>query len=223
MSFPHRLLDDAAALSRFRGWSEDVYADFLALQRGDMTEAEFRDKYHWQKAILSMDMTGFTNTAIRQGELSSLLRIVDAQKVVIPVLEDFGAELIRCFADDVVALFDDPGAAIDAALETHRRVQLFNGSSLASDNPTRCCAGIGYGAVFRIGPNLAQGDEMNRSSKLGEDIARGNETLITENAYKAVAHRQDLRFERQETDDQAFDFYRVVAVDQSGTAPEPDR
>lgn len=211
MTFPHRLLEDALALAQFNGWSEDVYADFLKLQRGGMTEAEFRDKYHWQKAILSMDMTGFTSTAIRQGELNSLLRIVDAQKVVIPVLEEFGADLIRCFADDVVALFDDPGIAIDAAMETHRRVQLFNDSDLASENPTRCCAGIGYGSVFRIGPNLAQGDEMNRSSKLGEDIARANETLITENTYKAVEHRQDLSFEHQETDDQAFDFYRVIA------------
>ena len=213
MSFPHRLLEDAVALARFEGWSEDVYSDFLKLQRGDLTEAEFNDKYHWQKAILSMDMTGFTSAAIRQGELNSLLRIVDAQKVVIPVLEDFGADLIRCFADDIVALFDDPGIAIDAALETHRRVQLFNDSGLASEHPTRCCAGIGYGSVFRIGPNLAQGDEMNRSSKLGEDIARANETLITENTFRAVGHREDLRFEHQETDDQAFDFYRVITVD----------
>ena len=210
MSFPHRLVDDADALARFKGWSEDVYIDFLRVQRGDMSEAEFNDKYHWQKAILSMDMTGFTSSAIRHGELSSLLRIVDAQKVVIPVLEDFGADLIRCFADDIVALFDEPGAAIDAALETHQRIRLFNESDLASSHPTRCCAGIGFGSVFRIGPNLAQGDEMNRSSKLGEDIARANESLITENAYKAVAHREDLDFERQETDDQAFDFYRVI-------------
>ena len=212
MTFPHRLLDDALALAQFKGWSEDVYADFLKLQRGDMSEAEFKDKYHWQKAILSMDMTGFTSTAIRHGELHSLLRIVDAQKVVIPVLEDFGADLIRCFADDIVALFDDPGIAIDAALETHRRVRQFNDSGLASEHPTRCCAGIGFGSVFRIGPNLAQGDEMNRSSKLGEDIARANETLITAKAYEAVAHRQDLRFEHQETDDQAFDFYRVLTA-----------
>lgn len=213
MSFPYRLVDDANALAQFKGWSEDVYKDFLRLQRGDISEAEFNDKYHWQKAILSMDMTGFTNAAMRLGELPSLLRIVDAQKVVIPVLEDFGADLIRCFADDIVALFDDPAVAIDAALETHRRIQLFNESPLASEHPTRCCAGIGYGAVFRIGPNLAQGDEMNRSSKLGEDIARANETLITERAYEAVAHRQDLNFERQETDDQLFPFYRVLAAE----------
>ncbi len=46
--------------------------------------------------------------------------------------------------------------------------------------------GIGHGKVFTIGPNLAQGDEMNRASKLGEDIARAKETLLTERAYDAL-------------------------------------
>lgn len=99
------------------------------------------------------------------GELRSLLRIMDAQRVVIPVMQEFGAELIRCFADDIVALFEHPGMAVDAAFEIHRRVNLFNSSPLASENPTQCCAGIGYGRVFAIGPNLAQGDEMNRVSE----------------------------------------------------------
>ena len=52
-------------------------------------------------------------------------------------------------------------------------MRLFNASPLASEHPTLCCAGIGFGQVLAIGPNLAQGDEMNRASKLGEDIARG--------------------------------------------------
>ena len=58
----------------------------------------------------------------------------------------------------------------------HRRIELFRNSSLASGDPTQCCIGIGFGSVFAIGPNLAQGDEKNRASKLGEDIARAGET-----------------------------------------------
>lgn len=210
MTYAHRLLDDSKILASFEGWSEDVYQAFFKLQNGEMTEAEFSDRYHRERAILSMDMTGFTSTALRRGELQSLLRIMDAQRVAIPVLQEFGAELIRCFADDIVALFLEPNAAVDAAFEVHRRVQLFNASPLASDHPTLCCAGIGFGRVFAIGPNLAQGDEMNQASKLGEDIARANETLITERAYAAMAHRDDIRFESQDQDDQLFPFYRAM-------------
>jgi class 3 adenylate cyclase len=207
--YPHELLEDALELSSFQGWSEDVYRDFLALRNGKMSTDEFRQKYQCRRAILALDMTGFTATAINIGELESFLRIVDAQKVCIPVLKDFGAELVRCFADDVVAVFESPEAAVDAAFEMHRRVENFSNSILASDHPTQCCIGIGYGDVFAIGPNLAQGDEMNRASKLGEDIARANETLLTERAFAAVKARTDIVFESQNQDDQLFSYYRA--------------
>lgn len=210
MTFPHPLLDDPRTLAGYKGWSEDVYQDFFRLQRGDMHESEFRDKYHRERAILSIDMTGYTASAMQYGELQSLLRIMNAQRVVIPVLQELEAELIRCFADDIVALFERPESALDAAFEIHRRVRDFNASPLACDNPTSCCAGIGFGRLFAIGPNLAQGDEMNQASKLGEDIARANETLVTERAYAAVSHRDDVEFERQNHDDQLFPFYRAT-------------
>ena len=210
MKYPYRLLEDIDMLASFRGWSREVYEDFFRLQVGDIDETEFRAKYARERAILSIDMTGFTISAVRLGELQSLTRILDAQRVAIPVMQDHGAELIRCFADDIVSLFKDPGTAIDAALEIHRRVRLFNASSQASEHPTLCCAGVGYGQVLAIGPNLAQGDEMNRASKLGEDIARGNETLVTERVHDAVASRDDVVFERQEHDDLLFPFYRVT-------------
>jgi adenylate cyclase len=213
MTYPYQLFDDVKTLASFKGWTEDVYRDVFKLQQGEMTEAEFNEKYHRQRAILSMDMTGFTSSAMRYGELQSLLRIVDAQRVVIPVLQESGAELIRCFADDIVALFHEPNAAVDAAFEVHRRIQLFNESPLASENPTQCCAGVGFGRAFAIGPNLAQGDEMNRASKLGEEFARANETLITERTYAALENRDDICFELQDQDDQLFPYYRATQID----------
>ena len=210
MKYPHRLLGDVDTLASFKGWSKEVYRDFFRLQGGEIDESEFRAKYARERAILSIDMTGFTVSAVKLGELQSLTRILDAQRVTIPVLQDHGADLIRCFADDIVALFEEPGTAIDAALEIHRRVRQFNASALASEHPTLCCAGVGYGQVLAIGPNLAQGDEMNRASKLGEDIARGSETLVTERVHAVVAAREDVVFERQSHDDLLFPFYRVT-------------
>ena len=213
-SFPYELLEDTQELSGYCGWSEEVYNDFLAFQKGTLSSDLFHRKYQRQCAILALDMTGFTSSAMSIGELPSLLRILDAQRVCIPVLKDFGANLIRCFADDIVAIFDDPNSAMDAAFEAHRRIELFNNSSLASDRPTRCCVGIGFGKLFAIGPNLAQGDEMNRAAKLGEDIARANETLLTENAFNALKERTDMQFQLQASDDQLFPFYRAIILDE---------
>ncbi len=211
--YPHSLLDDPDELASFKGWSREVYQDFISLQRGDLSENEFRAKYHKRCAIMVLDMTGFTSTAIRVGELQSLLRILDAQKVCLPVLREFDSSLIRCFADDIIALFDDPSVALNAAFEIHRRIAMFNGSNHAYSYATECCIGIGYGDVLGIGPNLSQGDEMNRASKLGEDIARANEVLLTEKAYEGLPEMEHVKFEKQGQDDQLFPFYRAMLRD----------
>ena len=54
---------------------------------------------------------------------------------------------------------------------------------------------------------------MNRASKLGEDIARANETLLTERAVVAVRQRADILFDLQSSDDQMFPFYRATRAE----------
>jgi adenylate cyclase len=208
--YPFPLATDPQELARLGEWSAEVYRDFAAVRAGTLEEDALRAKYRTRATILCLDMTGFTETAIAFGELQSLLRIRDVQSVCVPVFQAHGARLVRAFADDLTALFDDPAAGLDAALEAHRRIGLFNASSLAGPHPAQVCIGLGHGDVYAIGPNLAMGDEMNRASKLGEDIARANETLITQNVYEAVRHREDCVFSAQGSDDLPFPYYAVL-------------
>ena len=207
--FSYPLLEDPGCLARCRGWSRRVYQDLLALQEGKLSEVVFRDRHVWTRAILVIDMTDLTTAAISAGDLSSLLRILDAQKVAIPALQAHGAEMVHCFADDIFATFAGPDAALDAALEAQRRIASYNASALASDHPTELCMGIGFGEVLRIGPDEAQGAEMNKASKLGEDIARARDILITEQAHRALKKRRDVRFKRHGRDEHQFVFFEV--------------
>ena len=162
-------------------------------------------------AVLGDDQStlSFYPTTPMSLDIKALLRILDAQKVCIPVLHEHGTILVRAFADDLVGLFEDPGQALDAAFEIHRRLTEFNHSAHASENPALACIGIGYGEVYASGPNLAMGDEMNRATRLGEDTARGNETLVTSNVYFALRSRSDVLFEQLASDDQLFPYYRA--------------
>jgi len=206
---PFPLLEAPEALANCNGWSEEVYRDLMALQQGALTPDDLDRKYLYRKAILMLDFTGFTVQAMNGRQMHALLRILDAQRVCVPVLHEHGASLVRAFADDLVGLFDDPAKALDAAFEIHRRVSTFNHSAYASDRPAQACIGIGFGDVYAIWPNLAMGDEMNRASKLGEDTARGNETLVTSNVYFALRNRPDVLFEQLASDDQLFPYYRA--------------
>ena len=208
-TLPFTLLEAPEALANCYGWTEEVYRDLMALQVGALSHDELDRKYLHRKAILMLDFTGFTVQAMNGRQVHALLRILDAQRVCVPVLHEYGATLVRAFADDLVGLFDDPGQALEAAFEIHRRVGIFNHSPQAAERPALACVGIGYGDVYAIGPNLAMGDEMNRASKLGEDIARGNETLVTSNVYFALRDRTGVQFEQLASDDQLFPYYRA--------------
>jgi class 3 adenylate cyclase len=206
---PFPLLDAPEALASCNGWTVEVYRDLLALQAGAVSHEALDAKYLYRQAILTLDLTGFTIHAMKDRPLDALLRILDAQKVCVPILHEYGATLVRAFADNLVGLFGEPGAAVEAAFEMHRRIALFNESPHAREKPAQACIGIGYGDVYRIGPNLAMGDEMNRASRLGEDIARSNETLVTSNVYLALRQRPGFVFEPLASDDQLFPYYRA--------------
>ncbi len=46
--------------------------------------------------------------------------------------------------------------------------------------------GIGYGEVLVVDNETPYGDEMNLACKLGEDLARRGEVLLTPSAYAAL-------------------------------------
>ena len=209
MQYTFELMEAPEELAGVGVWTEEVYRDLLACQQGTMNEEGFRSKYLTETAILCLDMTGFTISVMERGELHGLLRILDVQKICGPIFLQFGALLIRAFADNFTVLFDDPNRALEAAFEVHRRIRCFCSTDQAGEDFPQCCIGIGYGKVYAIGPNRAMGCEMNRAAKLAEDTARGFETLITESAYDELKRRDDCVFKKHIHEENLFDFYDV--------------
>jgi len=203
-------LDNPHKLSRYKFDDKKVYKDLLSFRNGILSEETFNKKYLRRAAIFSLNMTGITKMAIKKGSLYSLIKIINMQSICGPVLEQFNAIHIRAFADDMVALFEDPNDALNAAFLIHQIINNHNIQHTKKDSLSKCCIGIGYGDVYSIGIDHAMGDEMNRTSKLGEDIARGTETLITENAYLNLQNRDDCIFHKRYQEGVAFAFYDVI-------------
>jgi class 3 adenylate cyclase len=210
-SFTYPLLEHAEELARLGNWTAEVYRDLLAYQQGRLTEAELRRKYCHTVAIMQLDMTGMTSAAMESGAVVGFVRVLDVHKVCVPVLREQGANHVRAFADDLTATFAQPAPALDAALEIHRRMEALNAAQQDPARRVSCCIGLGYGEVFAIGLDRAMGTEMYFASKLGEDTAKGGETLITEAFHRTVAHRGDCRFEPVQNDDLPFPYFSVSA------------
>ena len=209
-SFIYPLLERPDELARLGNWSAEFYQDLLAFQQGRLSEEAVRRKYCHTVAIMQLDMTGMTSSAVRNGPLVGLLRVLDAQKVCVPVLQGQGAGHIRAFADDLTATFSTPAQALDAALEIHRRMEALNAAQPDPERRVSCCIGLGFGEVFAVGLDKAMGNEMYFASKLGEDTAKAGETLITEAFQREVSHRADCRFERRTSEELPFPYFRVV-------------
>ena len=64
LGLPVGELRDQKELETFGFWKEETYCDLLACQKGNMTEDEFKSKYHTRASIQCLDMTGFTETAM---------------------------------------------------------------------------------------------------------------------------------------------------------------
>lgn len=216
MTFPYELIEDPKILAELGEWDEDVYCSFMKCQTGEMSEEEFRKKYAYDAAILILNMTGFTKTCMDYGSLFSFLKIFDIQKICLPILMEFGAKRIRTFADNFTATFSHPENALDAALEIHRRIYIFNEPQQQNGEVCfECSIGLGYGEVFKIGPDQAMGSEMNQASKLGEDTARKGEVMITEGFFNALKSQSNLTFVPCANDDLPFRYYRVEPNDKS--------
>jgi hypothetical protein len=130
------------------------------------------------KAVLVLDMSGFSSTTRQHGIISFLLMIHQMQLICRPVVEQYGGIVVKADADNLFCLFDKVADAVGASEEIISRLDAVN-SILPMESHLYVALGIGYGKILNIGNEDIFGDEVNLACKLGEDIAGQGEVLLT--------------------------------------------
>lgn len=133
-------------------------------------ETELWQKYGYQKAVLALDMSGFSLTVRRDGIVAYLAKIRQMQQLTMPLIAQFHGELVKCVADNIMVVFADCQQAINASIAMSRACKNI-GQSVS--------IGLDYGHILLIKHEDCYGDAVNKAYKLGEDIARADEILIT--------------------------------------------
>ncbi len=137
-------------------------------------------------AVLVMDTSGFSRTASSHGIVHFLTRLMQLRRLCQPVFEVHGCKRLHFEADNAYAAFASADEAIRAALATHAAIA-DAGLMLTENEPMRVSIGVGYGEMLYSETLEGYfGEEMNYASKLGEDLAGGDETYITANAFNNV-------------------------------------
>lgn len=146
-------------------------------------------------AVMFTDLSGFSRNAADFGIIHFLQTILESQRLFTPLLEEHDGFLLKTEGDSLLVIFRNPERALDCALAMQRASQDYNEGRDPAEK-VLLCVGLGYGRVLRIADEDVYGAEVNAASKLGEDMARAGEVLVTAEMRKALSKRKDLRFVR---------------------------
>lgn len=136
-------------------------------------------------AIFVLDMSGFSRLTMRHGIIPFLAMIQRLTAIAFPLIDAYDGTLVKQEADNLFVIFPTVNVAVDAAVDLLKGLRAAN-SSLPDALDLHASIGIGYGEVLMVEDNDLYGNEMNLASKLGEDLARPNEILLTEAAFQQL-------------------------------------
>ena len=163
----------------------DELAKLPAAQR-EAGERRLRERFEVERAVLALDMSQFSLSVRRSGIVFHLCQIRRVQALALPVVAAWRGELVKCEADNILAVFPRPADAVGAALAINAALEnAENDPALGA--PLTAGIGIDYGKFLLVPGREAFGDAVNVAHKLGEDVARASEVLVTD----AVRRRLD--------------------------------
>lgn len=138
------------------------------------------------RAVMVLDMSGFSRTTQQHGIVPFLLMIHQLKLLAKPAIDAAGGIFIKAEADNIFAMFADVDDAVKAARAIMSRLDTVN-PLLPASRRLHAAIGIGYGRILNVDEEDMFGDEVNLASKLGEDIAEAGEILLTAAAQQRAA------------------------------------
>jgi len=144
-------------------------------------ERQIWQEYGREHAVLVLDMAGFSSTTDRYGIIHYLAMVKRMQLTADPIIRSFGGAVIKFEADNCFAVFPDVTRAARAAVAMNLAFDAAN--RLTPDAlDIRIACGIDFGPILVVDGSDFFGDAVNRASKLGEDLAKAGEVLLTRSA-----------------------------------------
>ncbi len=153
------------------------------------------DLFGEEWAVMFTDLSGFSRQVAEFGIIHFLQVIYESQRVLIPVIADHDGIVLKTEGDSLLVIFRRPERALRCAIAMQRALKRYNRRKSASEK-ILLCVGIGFGPMLRIGDDDVFGPEVNAASKLGEDLARAFEILVTDSVKKAAAGIPGVSFQK---------------------------
>lgn len=181
-------------------------------------EGRICEIFQVERAVLALDMSGYSFSVRRGGILPHLCKIRRMQQLVSPMIEQFDGQVVKQVADNILAVFLTPKRALDAAIAIN---QLLAAPQPSEDPLLQVSIGIDYGTFLLVPGYDGFGDPVNVAYKLGEDVAGPGEILITAAARQSLGDGHALPLEEVTLSISGIELlaYRISARPLPGSAP----
>ena len=167
-------------------------------QEPDASERRKIEKIIWgefgsTKAVLALDMCGFSELSMKHGIVHYLSMVRRMQLTVKPIIESYNGSVVKFEADNCFAIFPHTLAAIRASITMNSTFDASNALN-PEDLDIRISCGIDYGEILLVDNKDFFGNPVIRASKLGEDLAGPGEILVTKKAIEQVDKEERIKF-----------------------------
>ena len=158
-----------------------------------MSEAQGRGRGERELTIVFTDLVEFSDWALDAGDDAAVTLLRDVSEAIEPPVEARGGEVVKRLGDGMMAVFDDPRAALEAVADARDRLREVE----AEGYEPQIRAGIHVGKPRCIGGDYL-GIDVNVAARL-TDEASGDELLVSDRVLEelgeAVANsRRKRRF-----------------------------
>lgn len=153
----------------------------------ERTEIEQRiwGEFGVARAVLVIDMSGFSELTQRHGVVHYLSMVRRMQLTSQPVIESHGGVVVKYEADNGFAMFPESLGAIRCAISLNLA---FGAANILTPDELdiRISSGIDFGDILVVDERDYFGNPVNRASKLGEDVAGPGEIFVTREAMERI-------------------------------------
>jgi class 3 adenylate cyclase len=141
-----------------------------------------------KRAVVFTDTDDFTVKVARHGILHFLMLFDRLVAAAAPLIRGAGGAIVKVEGDSLLLRFDDVAAACDGVVAIEGALARVNRGRPEAER-LAFSYGLGFGDVLDLEGDLF-GLEVNLASKLGEDMAKRGEVLLTPAAAAALPKRR---------------------------------
>jgi class 3 adenylate cyclase len=149
-----------------------------------------------ERTILFADLRGSTALYESMGNAEATAVVTQSVGLLARIVANLGGHVVKTLGDGLMAMFDEPSSAVQAADEMHESMERIGGPRAgragATPQPLKLQVALAHGEVVEMSGDVF-GDAVNVAARL-LDHAGDNETLVTANVLAGVDEEERPRF-----------------------------